>query len=101
MHEELPITFKPIKVPCEIRKDVTFVYCFLPEELLFLSKFDTSATVSCPKQQRKKFEVTDLTDLVEKGLLAVSEGAVDIYYSLTAAGRRLIEILRIGAPYSS
>lgn len=94
MFEEAAPAFKPIQIPCEIKKDFIFVYCLTPDEFHFLRNFGSSPTLTCPKKQRASFEFTDLSDLVEKGILAIKEGAVDIYYSLTSAGRMLLETLK-------
>ena len=94
MREDATLAFKPIQIPCEIRKDFVFIYCLTAEEFQFLRNFGSSPALTCPIEQRAAFEFTDLTDLVEKGILTIRNGIVDTYYSLTSAGKKLLEMLK-------
>lgn len=87
-------SFKPIKIPFTVKEGVTFVACLSELELLFLTKLEHNGSASCPHQDQNRFEIVDLTDLVEKGIIEIEKRIVDIFYKLTEIGKRLIDALK-------
>lgn len=86
--------FKPVQVSCTPRTDFTFVLCATPEELLFLNKFSDTGVASCPLSERNRFEVIDIEDLIEKGVISREQGCADYYYSLTKIGKGIVKALK-------
>lgn len=86
-------TFKPVQVPCAIKPGMVYTVCLTDLEFAFIRQFEKASKAEHLKENRSAFEMTDISDLIMKGLLTTTEGTGMVYYELTYLGKKLVRTI--------
>lgn len=89
----LTFNFNPVQIPCLIKPGMVYTVCLTELEFSFLRKFEKASKTEILKERRATFETTNLTALVMKGLLTITEGVGLVHYELTYLGKKLVHAI--------